>query len=121
MDSRFFYPTNTGSLGGSRRPSSFMSPMEHQTSSHLPADDSFPTVPKPTVLVVEDDDNSLFALKNILRTKGYRVLEAWDGKQAVLVAEAEKLDLMLLDLQLPRLNGLGVIHRLRENPNLENL
>src|SRR5713101_2433640 len=125
MESRFFYPTNSGSLGESRRPSSFISPMEHQTSSCFAANHAWaPAVqasPKPTVLVVEDDDNSLFVLKNILRTKGYRVLEAWDGKQAVLVAEAEQLDLMLLDLQLPRLNGLAVIHRLRENRNLESL
>ena len=56
-----------------------------------------------------------------MRTKGYRVLEACDGKQALDVAEAEKLDLILLDLQLPRLNGLGVIRRLRENANLESL
>ena len=75
----------------------------------------------PSLLVVEDYDDCLFILKNILRTKGYRVLEAWDGKKAVEVAEAENLNLILLDLQLPRLNGLGVISRLRENPELENV
>ena len=53
--------------------------------------------------------------------KGYRVVEAWDGRQAVQVAEDEELDLILLDLQLPRLNGLGVIHRLRQNLKLENV
>ncbi len=37
------------------------------------------------------------------------------------MAEAHEPDLMLLDLQLPRLNGLGVIHRVRENKNLESL
>ena len=74
-----------------------------------------------TILIVEDDDNSLRALKDILRTKGYWILEAYDGKQAVILAEAEKLDLILLDLQLPRLNGLGVIRRLRENASLESL
>jgi two-component system cell cycle response regulator DivK len=80
-----------------------------------------PSQAKPTVLVIEDDENSLFVLRSILGTKGYRVLEASDGKQGLEIAEAEKLDLILLDLQLPRLHGLGVIHRLRENANLESL
>jgi two-component system, cell cycle response regulator DivK len=75
----------------------------------------------PTVLVVEDNDDSLFALRSILKTKGYSVLEAWDGRQAIEIAEAEDLNLILLDLQLPRLNGLGVIHRLRENLKLESV
>ncbi len=79
------------------------------------------TASKPCVLVVEDDDESLFVLKHVLGTRGYRVLEAWDGKQALEVAEAENLNLILLDLQLPGLDGLGVIHRLRMNPNLENV
>jgi DNA-binding response OmpR family regulator len=124
MNSRFYYPTNIGSLGEPRRASnSFMSPVAQRASARFETDYGRrpSTFAKPTVLVVEDDDNSLFVLKSILGTKGYRVLEAWDGKQAVEVAEAEKLDLILLDLQLPRLNGLGVIRRLRENATFESL
>lgn len=75
----------------------------------------------PSVLVVEDNDETLFLLRTVLTRKGYRVIEAWDGKQAIEAAEAEKVDLILLDLQLPRVNGLGVIHRLRQNPKLENV
>jgi two-component system phosphate regulon response regulator PhoB len=71
--------------------------------------------------VVEDNDETSFLLRTVLGRKGYRVMEAWDGKQAVEVAENEELDLILLDLQLPRLNGLGVIHRLRQNVKLENV
>ena len=73
------------------------------------------------MLVVEDNDEASFLLRTILTRKGYRVVEAWDGKQAIEVAETEELDLILLDLQLPRLNGLGVIHRLRQNPKLETV
>jgi len=97
--------------------------MERRPSARIRADHN----PRPssfsnaTILIVEDDDTSLFVLKDILKNKGYRVLEACDGKQAVIVAEAEKLDLILLDLQLPRLNGLGVIRHLRQNANLESL
>jgi len=125
MNSRFYYPTNTDSLGSSRRATSVMSPMQRQTSVRFAPDDNsvsaMPFSPKPTVLIVEDDDNTLFMLKSVLTKKGYRVLEAWDGKQAVEMAEAHNPDLMLLDIHLPRLNGLGVIHRLRENAKLESL
>ena len=76
---------------------------------------------KPTILVVDDDENSLSALKNLLRPTGYRVLQAGDGRQAIEVVIAEKLDLILLDLQLPKLDGLGVIRHLRENLNLSSL
>jgi two-component system phosphate regulon response regulator PhoB len=120
MNSRFY---NTGSLGEPRWANSFMSSMDRRPSFRFGTEPGRPPtgVAKPTVLVVEDDDNSLFVLKSILVTKGYRVLEAWDGRQAVEVAEVEKLDLILLDLQLPKLSGLGVILHLRENANLESL
>lgn len=72
-------------------------------------------------MVVEDNDEASYMLRTVLTHKGYRVVEAWDGKQAVEVAENEELDLILLDLQLPRLNGIGVIHRLRQNPKLETV
>lgn len=125
MNSRFQYPINSGSLGDTRRPSTFTSPSHHPASNNFAPDQNWTaniaTQPRPTVLVVEDNDDSLFMLKNVLTRKGYRVVEAWDGKQAVEVAEAEELDLVLLDLQLPRLNGLGVIHRLRQNSKLQNV
>lgn len=98
-----------------------MSSVNHRPSLGSGNQPGQPAKAKPTVLVIEDDENSLFVLKSILGTKGYRVLEASDGKQGLEIAEAEDLDLVLLDLQLPRLHGLGVIHRLRENANLESL
>ena len=125
MSSRFENPTNTGSLGGTRRPSSSVSPFQQPTSNHFGVESTWSTAifagPTPCVLVVEDNDDSLFMLKTVLTRKGYRVAEAWDGKQAIDVAESEEIDLILLDLQLPRLNGLGVIHRLRQNAKLVNV
>lgn len=98
--------------------------IEHRPSAHFavaytkaPASQ----VAKPAILVVEDDFGSLTALKSILSTKGYRVLEASDGEEALAVVETTKLDLILLDLQLPKLDGFGVVQRLRENGNFENL
>ena len=125
MTSRFQYPINSGSLGGTRRPTTFTAATPHQTSNNFAPEQNWTaaigTQARPCVLVVEDNDDSLFMLKNVLSRKGYRVVEAWDGKQAVEVAESEELDLILLDLQLPRLNGLGVIHRLRQNSKLQNV
>jgi len=108
------------SLGS--RPSNSVVPFQKETPKHFPVeyDWSPATLARetPTIMVVEDNDESLFMLKTVLTRKGYRAVEAWDGKQAVEIAEAEELDLILLDLQLPRLNGLGVIHRLRQNAKL---
>jgi len=75
----------------------------------------------PTVLVAEPDDESLSVLKTILVGKGYQVLQAFDGRQVVAIAETEKLDLVLLAYDLPRLSGVGVIDRLRGHQALENL
>lgn len=125
MNSRFLYPTNSGSLGQPRRLISFATSMNNQVSSpfvegHTKAS-TIEISAKPIVLVVGDDDDCLFLLKNILKTKGYHVIEAWDGKQAMDVAETQNLDLMLLDLQLPGLSGLGVVQRLRESAKHESL
>lgn len=125
MNSKFEYPINTGSLGGPRRASASVSPIEQPTPNRFTFEHAWlPAVlaqQQPTVLVVEDNDEASFLLRTVLTRKGYRVVEAWDGRQAIEVAETEEVDLILLDLQLPRLNGLGVIHRLRQNPKLETV
>jgi DNA-binding response OmpR family regulator len=98
--------------------------IEHRPSAHFEvANTKAPTsqVTKPTILVVEDDFGSLAALKGILSTKGYRVLEASDGEEALAVVETTKLDLILLDLQLPKLDGLVLIRHLREKRTFEDL
>lgn len=124
MNSSFLYPTNTGSLGQARRLSTAVDSINHRGPSYRMDDEPAATLAstaKPTVLIVEDDDDSLFALKTLLKDKGYRVVEAWDGKQAVAMAESQHIDLMLLDLLLPRLHGLGVVRLLRESPKHECL
>ena len=120
MNSTFYYPTNTGSLGQGRRVRGSMSPIEPRAPYfHADYDPILTGMKRPTVLVVEDDENNLFILKKILQTKGYRVFQASDGQQAVEIVEQQKLDLILLDIQLPRLNGLEVIRRLRQNLDFE--
>jgi CheY-like chemotaxis protein len=66
-----------------------------------------------TVMVVEDNDLSRDALARRLERRGYRVLLATDGEQAVAVGRAERPDLILMDLGLPRLDGLEATRQLK--------
>ena len=65
------------------------------------------------VLVVDDDAQMLKAVTNALRARGYDVVTAGNGETALSVAAEEELDLLLLDLGLPGIEGHEVIHRLR--------
>ena len=61
---------------------------------------------KPTVLVAEDEGALITLLRYNLEREGYRVLEAQDGEEALLIAAEEKPDLVLLDWMLPQLSGI---------------
>lgn len=69
-----------------------------------------------TVLIVEDNDDGRFMLRTFLQLKGYRVIEARDGLEAIAAATGERPDLILMDLQLPGLDGISVARELRMNP-----
>ena len=64
-----------------------------------------PNTPLKTVLVVEDYADSRFMLSRLLEMSGYRVLEAADGREGVEAAERECPDVVLMDLQMPVLDG----------------
>ena len=68
-----------------------------------------------TVMVVEDYDDTRYFLKRILEKKGYRVLEAVNGQEAVEIAKTEHPDLILMDLDLPILDGIGATQHLRQH------
>ena len=67
----------------------------------------------PRVLVVEDDDDIAFVLQRMLRTEGYEVRVAGDGEAAMTDARAYVPDLVILDLGLPKLDGIDVARELR--------
>ena len=66
-----------------------------------------------TVLVVEDYADSRFMMARLLEMSGYRVLEAADGREAVGIAERECPDVVLMDLQMPVLDGFTATSILR--------
>ena len=76
---------------------------------------------KPSVLVAEDEGALVTLLRYNLEREGYRVLEAQDGEEALLVAAEEKPDLVLLDWMLPQLSGIEVCRRLRGRQETRNV
>jgi two-component system, cell cycle response regulator DivK len=69
---------------------------------------------RPLVLVAEDDEGVRLMLSTLLGLRGYRVVEACDGQETVEVAKEIRPDIILMDLQLPRLNGFAVARFLRQ-------
>ena len=76
---------------------------------------------KPSILVAEDEGALITLLRYNLEREGYRVLEAQDGEEALLVAAEEKPDLVLLDWMLPQLSGIEVCRRLRGRQETRNV
>jgi DNA-binding response OmpR family regulator len=70
-------------------------------------------VPRRRVLVVEDDMNIMLGLRINLEKEGYAVLSAEDGEQALELTRAECPDLVILDVMLPKMNGLQVLQTIR--------
>ena len=70
---------------------------------------------KHTVLIVEDDPRNRKLLAELLAVKGYRILEACDGRQGVEQAVAHLPELILMDIQLPEMDGVGVLQALKVN------
>ena len=68
-----------------------------------------------SVLVVDDEPTIAEIVARYLDRAGYRTRVAHDGREAIELAETERPDLVVLDLMLPRMDGLEVMRRLREH------
>ncbi len=73
---------------------------------------------KKTILIVDDEKTIVDMLVYNLQKEGYNTLEAGDGEEAVRVALDEKPDLVLLDIMLPKMDGLAVCKRIRQYLNI---
>ena len=68
------------------------------------------------ILVVEDEEILRTALSEELKQEGFEVAQAKDGQEGVEKALSEKPEIILLDLVMPRLDGLGALRQMKENP-----
>ncbi|MFC2020917.1 response regulator [Chloroflexota bacterium] len=75
---------------------------------------------KEKILVAEDNPENMLVIEMTLSTQRYTLLKATDGEEALEMAMRELPDLILMDVQLPKLNGLEVTRKLRERSTLNH-
>ncbi len=68
------------------------------------------------ILIVEDNDKNMKLARDLLQAKGYETLEAVNGEDGVRLGLEHVPDLVLMDIQLPDINGIEAFHRLRADP-----
>jgi two-component system, cell cycle response regulator DivK len=68
------------------------------------------------ILIVEDNEKNMKLVRDILQVKGYRTLEAGTAKQGLVLAGEHRPNLILMDIQLPDMDGIAALKRLRSEP-----
>jgi CheY-like chemotaxis protein len=73
------------------------------------------------ILVVEDNDKNRKLVRDVLTVKGYRLLEAESGEDGLRLAQERHPDLILMDIQLPGINGIEALRRLRADTDTSTI
>lgn len=76
---------------------------------------------KRRILVIEDNEQNLYLMRYLLGRHGFEVLEAHDGHQGIVAARADRPDMILLDIQLPRMSGHDVARELQRDASLASV
>ncbi|HSZ35516.1 MAG TPA: response regulator [Acidimicrobiales bacterium] len=88
---------------------------DHESPGSARAPDAT-TAAARTVLIVEDEPGLRDSLSEILRLQGYETAEAEDGEVALQILRSRDVDVLILDLHLPKLDGVGVLRRIDAPP-----
>jgi two-component system cell cycle response regulator DivK len=76
---------------------------------------------KPVILVVEDNERNRKLVRTILEFRGYDVVECDDGEPSLDLAREHRPALVLMDIQMPRMNGIEALLRLRADPDTKHI
>ena len=74
----------------------------------------------PLILLAEDNEANISSMYSYLEAKGYRIYVARDGLEAIAFAKEYQPDLILMDIQMPVMNGFDAIKQIRLEPNFSN-
>jgi CheY-like chemotaxis protein len=91
-------------------------PIESSLTTLDSSPDVLVPLSSPLILLVEDNKANRLTFSAYLKAKGYRLIEAEDGETAIALAQSEQPDLILMDIQIPGMDGLEVIKHLRHDP-----
>ena len=73
------------------------------------------------ILVIEDQEDNRRIMRDLFTSTGYKVIEAVTGEDGVTAAETHRPDIILMDIQLPDIDGYEVTRRIKANPSLVSI
>jgi len=74
-----------------------------------------------TVLIIEDEEDAAELFAEMMRISGFRVLKTSKSAPAIAMMNADKPDIVLLDIMMPEVSGLDILRQMRRDPNLANI
>jgi two-component system, cell cycle response regulator DivK len=76
---------------------------------------------KNKILIIEDNEQNMYLMAFLLESNGYEIVQARNGKDGIRLAQETRPNVILLDIQLPEINGYQVAEELRKNKSLDNI